>query len=184
MNQTGVRSEVAALRARMSAKGVTPVERVLPARGLARRQVTAFNDCPPLVVDTISQLTARDKTVGVVAWPGLLLGDVPDLGNIITVPEPGAEALSVTGVLLEGLDVVFHYSPVPVALTPTRARPLLARLRAGRAALVTIGLDVPGTRVRVTGQVRGVAGIGWGVGRVRDLDLDVQVESRRRLVAV
>ena len=48
------------------------------------------------------------------------------------------DPLAVAGVLVEGLDLVVLHTPQPLNLSPVRARPLLARLRKGNAALVAV----------------------------------------------
>lgn len=183
MIQTGVRKEVAALRARMPVD-IRPAPETLDLAGisLARRQVTRCNECPGLVVELIAQATSQGKHVGVVGWPELLLAQVAEEGRldkVIVVPEPGAEALAVTGVLVEGLDLVVHHS-APVQLTPTAARPLLARVRAGRAALVTVGLEVPGTLTLIEGHAATYRGIGAGTGRITGVDINVRIEAKGR----
>ena len=85
--------------------------RLLPAGGLARRQVVHCVNCPALVVELICHLTARGGYVGVVGWPDLLLAQVAEEGaieRVVTVPDPGLESWMVTGVLAEGLDPVSY----------------------------------------------------------------------------
>ena len=126
------------LRTRMRAMECGPEEelvdtlpglaRLLPAGGLARRQVVHCASCPALVVELICHLTARGGYVGVVGWPDLLLAQVAEEGaieRVVTVPDPGLESWMVTGVLAEGLDLVVHHGP-PGEVSPTKARPVLA----------------------------------------------------------
>ena len=182
---------VAMLRTRMRAMERGPEEelvdtlpglaRLLPAGGLARRQVVHCASCPALVVELICHLTARGGHVGVVGWPDLLLAQVAEEGaieRVVTVPDPGLESWMVTGVLAEGLDLVVHHGP-PGEVSPTKARPVLAKVRGGRAAVLTIGTRLPGTAVGIGARVSAYRGVGKGSGRIRGVDMDVEVTSKQ-----
>lgn len=182
---------MAMLRTRMRAMERGPEEelvdtspglaRLLPAGGLARRQVVHCANCPALVVELICHLTARGGHVGVVGWPDLLLAQVADKGDIervVTVPDPGLESWMVTGVLAEGLDLVIHRGP-PGEVSPTKARPVLAKVRGGRAAVLTVGTRLPGTAVGIGARVSAYRGVGKGSGRIRGVDMDVEVTSKQ-----
>ena len=155
--------------------------RLLPAGGLARRQVVHCANCPALIVELICHLTARGGYVGVVGWPDLLLAQVADKGDIervVTVPDPGLESWMVTGVLAEGLDLVIHRGP-PGEVSPTKARPVLAKVRGGRAAVLTVGTRLPGTAVGIGARVSAYRGVDKGSGRIRGVDMDVEVTSKQ-----
>ena len=140
----------------MASPDVLPVHpelaKVLPGGGLERRAMTEVSDCPALIVELIGQVTARGGHVGVVGWPELSLADVVESGrldNVITVPDPGTDPLGIVGILVEGLDLVVARWAAPLELSPVRARPLLARLRGGVAALVLVGARIPSPAVRI-----------------------------------
>lgn len=203
MNQTGVRlaggpqaDQVAALRAQIQrletpdvAVDVQPeaeilgvpdaLSSLLPGGGLARKQVTSCADCAALVVELISYVSAAGGHVGIVGWPDLSLAQVAeegDVSRVIVVPDPGAEPWAVTGVLCEGLDLVVHKGLGE--LSPTRARPVLAKVRGGQAALLTVGVRLPGTVTEIGAEVVAVRGVGRGVGRIRGVDIEVRVASK------
>lgn len=202
MNQTGVRvaggsraDQIAVLRAQIQ-RLETPDDSVqvqpdaellgvpeklselLPGGGLPRKRATACAECAALVVELITHVSAVGGHVGVVGWPDLSLAQVAedgDVSRVITVPDPGAEPWAVTSVLCEGLDLVVHKGTG--ALSPTRARPVLAKVRAGQAALLTVGTRLPGTAVEIGAEVIAVHGLGRGSGRIRGVDIGVRVAS-------
>src|SRR5699024_9546271 len=193
------RSErVAALRTRMAALGSeqnseveevanegiigvpSGLSSVLPGGGILRRQVMSLSDSLALVVEIISHASSAGGYVVVVGWPALLSAQVVeyvDLSRVVTIPDPGADPWTITGVLVEGMDVVSHHG-APMELSPARARPLLARLRAGQAALVTIDARLPGTSLHMDANVVGYHGIGRGTGRIRGVDIAVRTEAK------
>lgn len=171
----------------MASPDVLPVHpelaKVLPGGGLERRAVAEVSDCPALIVELIGQVTARGGHVGVVGWPELSLAGVVESGrldNVITVPDPGTDPLGIVGILVEGLDLVVARWAAPLELSPVRARPLLARLRGGVAALVLVGARIPSPAVRIGAGVTTFRGIGEGTGRIRSVDIAVRVTAKGR----
>lgn len=190
--------QVELLRARMSAVTGSPapatgepdvldvpadLARTLPAGGLARRAVTQVSDCPALIVALIAHVSAAGGHVGVVGWPELSLAGVANHGHlerIIGVPDPGPDPLGVVGVLVEGLDLVVARWAAPLELSPVRARPLLGKLRGGRASLLLVGATVSSPHARIEAEVTTFRGIGTGTGRIRGVDIAVRVEAKGR----
>ncbi len=182
---------IAALRSRMEQiEGASPapshevlpvgeLDRILPGGGLSRRAVTEVSDCPALVVELIREVSGRGGHVGVVGWPALSLAEVERLEQVIVVPDPGEDPLGVASVLVEGLDLVVWHSQVPLTLSPVRARPLLGRLRTGRAALVLVNLRSQSPAARIDARVTAYRGIGRGTGRIRGYSLEVKETTRR-----
>lgn len=147
---------------------------ILPHGGLPRRAVTHLSDTPALVVEMLDSVTAAEGFAGVVGWPELSYAGVGALERVIAVPDPGIDPLSVAGVLVEGLDLVVLHTPQPLNVSPVRARPLLARVRKGRAALLMVNARVPSPALSITGQVTGFHGIGRGVGTIAGMDMRVE----------
>ena len=82
------------------------------------------------------------------------------------------------GVLAEGVDVLIYRSPRTHTLSPTQARPLLAKVRKGRAAVLTVGAQVPSPALTINAQVTGFSGIGCGTGRIRNTEIAVSSYSK------
>lgn len=154
---------------------------VISTGGLPKNSVSHCSDCPALVSELIAQISAQGKTIAIVNWSELSLAQVAesgDLSKIITVPNPGREWITVLGVLAEGVDVLIYRSPRTQALSPTQARPLLAKVRKGRAAVLTVGAQVPSPALTINAQVTGFPGIGCGTGRIRNTEIAVSSYSK------
>lgn len=154
--------------------------KLLPGGGFPRKSVTGMANCPALVAEVIAHATSRGLHVGVVGWPELLLAHVAesgDLSKVIVVPDPGVDPWAITAVLAEGLDMVIHHGS-PVTLSPARARPVLAKIRGGHAAVLSVDARLPGTDVAVDAEVVTYRGIGAGTGRIRGVDIEVAVRAK------
>lgn len=168
----------------MASEGVLSVPgglaQVLPGGGLPRRAVTQMSETPALVVELLDRVAEKGGTVGVIGWPELSYAGMSAgaLERVIAVPEPGIEDLAVAGVLAEGLDLVVLRTRTELRLSPVRARPLLARLRKGNAALVAVNVAVPSPALRISGQVAQFHGIGRGTGRIRGIDVRVRATAK------
>ncbi|WP_448860008.1 hypothetical protein [Corynebacterium propinquum] len=153
----------------------------IPTGGLPKNSVSHCSDCPALVSELIAQISAQGKTIAIVNWSDLSLAQVAeswDLSKIIAVPNPGREWMTVLGVLAEGVDVLIYRSPRTHTLSPTQARPLLAKVRKGRAAVLTVGAQVPSPALTINAQVTGFSGIGCGTGRIRNTEIAVSSYSK------
>ena len=153
---------------------------VLPNGGLPRRAVTHVSDTPALIVELIGQVAQAGGRAGVVGWPELSYAGIGEdaMERVVAVPDAGLDDLSVAGVLAEGLDLVVLRTRSPFQLTPVRARPLLARIRKGQAALVCVNVEVPSPALTVTGQLAQFHGIGRGIGRITGIDFDVRAQAK------
>lgn len=187
--------QIAALRKKLesfeTAKAPLPVAepvsvpdalaRLLPGGGLARGVAYSLAPSALLTVELVAHASARGGVVGVIGWPELGLGGVVESGGqldrIVVVPDPGLEPLMAVAVLVEGLDLVV-YKGAARTLSPVAARPLLAKLRGGRASLLMVGTQVPSPAARIDAGLAAVEGIGAGTGRIRGLTLDVEVHAK------
>ncbi len=76
------------------------------------------------------------------------------------------------------MDLIVHHGP-PGELSPAKARPVWAKIRGGQAAVLTVGARLPGTAVRIGAEVSTYRGIGKGSGRIRGVDIDLAVDSKK-----
>ena len=154
----------------------------LPGGGLPRRAITEAADCPTFIIELLTAATGGGSHVAVVGWPELLLTGVADAGgdldSIVVVPDPGDRPFAVTGMLVEGMDLVVHRSTENVQVSATQARPVLARVRRGTAALLVIGARFPASAVRIGADITAYHGVGAGSGRIRGFDLSVEVVTK------
>lgn len=164
---------------------VLPVPEVLAgllARGgLARGSVVSVAGASSLLIGLIASVTAAGGWAAVVGRPGLGMLAAQEMGadlqRVALVPEPGADAVDVAAVLLDGMDlVVLDLAGAPVA--PSRARGLVARARHRGGVLVVTGGAWPGAELELRAQVSRSAGLGHGHGRLRTRELSVQVRGR------
>lgn len=187
---------VAVLRARMDAVGAAPAPDIVPDEGISapeglgisfpRKAVVHCSDTPAFVVEIVRTAVQDGNFVAVVGWPDLLLAEISQgLDKVVTVPDPGPDPLNTVAVLCEGMDVVIYRSGVQLELSPVRARPLLGKLRKGKAVLLLVNLTAPSPYLAMDAEVSGFHGIGPGTGRIRGFDIQVQlrmktgVQSRR-----
>ncbi len=142
--------------------------------------MTHVSDTPALIVEVLARVASDGGFCGVVGWPELSYAGIPpeDMDRIVAVPDPGIDPLSVAGVLAEGLDLVVVRSPQRIELSPVRARPLLAKLRHGQAALVSVGTRLPSAALEITGEVAGIHGVGRGLGRITGIDIRVRTRAK------
>jgi len=156
--------------------------RCFPGGGLPRKAVSQVSDCATLAIEIISAVTEQGGYVAVVGWADLLFAGVVDSGGdvskIVSVPDPGIDALPIAAVFAEGMDMVVCRSAAPRRLTPTNARPFLAKVRQGSAAMLLVGISVPSPALTVSAQVTKIYGLHRGGGRIRGLDVEVEAVSK------
>lgn len=176
---------IAALRARMDQVGRTPAPELVPEEPLPvpyglklqllRKTVCHMSDTPALVVEFLRAVVEGGGFVAVVGWPELILAELGEkLEHVVLVPDPGQDPLNTVAVLTEGMDMVVYRAPSSIALSPVRARPLLAKLRGGHAALLLINAQVPSPQLTIHARITQFHGIGAGTGRIRGMDIEVR----------
>lgn len=156
---------------------------ILPGGGFPRMAVSEIDPCGMLIADTLARASAAGHYVAVVGWPELLLTDVLDHGDVhrvFVIPDGGADPLHTIGVLAEGMDLIIFRSARDWQISPTRVRPLLAKVRAGCAAVVLSGAHIPSPAVRVSATPRAFSGLGPGHGRIRGIDIAITVRSKQQ----
>jgi hypothetical protein len=157
---------------------------LLPGGGFARGESYSCTPCSQLCVEIIAHISAFGGMAAVVGWPELSFAGVKDAGGdlsrIIAVPDAGLEPLNTVAVLLEGLDAVV-YKGAPITLSPVRARPLRAKLRAGRGFLLTADTVVPQSVAHIDATVDAFHGIGQGTGRIRGVELGLAVKAKAQM---
>ena len=158
-----------------------PLGEALVSGGLLRRAITECSDTPSLLAEILAQVSGSGGFVAVVGWSDLAYAAVATQGGslerIVAIPDPGPDPLSVVSVLVSGVDLVV-YRGAARQLTPVQARPLLGKLRTGVAALLLVGVTVGSPAARIRASVTGFRGIGEGTGRIRAVDLQVEVMAK------
>ncbi|MFC6450122.1 hypothetical protein [Cellulomonas gelida] len=163
---------------------VPPALAPLLPDGLRRGATTAVLGSTSLAVAVLAAASASGAWVTVVGQPALgLLAAAQagvDLTRLAVVPSPGADAATVLGALVDGMDVVV-VGP-QAALVDADRRRLSARARErGAVLLATVawpGADVILTVDPVGGQ-GGWHGVGSGEGRLRTQQVRVARTGRR-----
>lgn len=158
-----------------------PIAELLPRGGLTRGTVASVAGTASVLVGLLASVTASGSHAAVVGIPNLsLLAAVEqgaDLTKIAIVPEPTDSAVEVAAILLDGVDLVI-LGLSGAAVTPTRARAVVARARSKGAVLLVAEGRWDGVDLRIESQVAGYSGLGEGRGRVTGVQLDVAAAGK------
>lgn len=92
--------------------------------------------------------------------------------ELALVPEPRESAVEVAAILLDGIDLVI-LGLSGAAVTPSRARAVVARARSKGNVLVVTQGQWDGPDLRIESRVAGYSGLTAGRGRVTSVQLDV-----------
>ncbi|CAM5777834.1 hypothetical protein [Cellulomonas persica] len=163
---------------------VPPALAPLLPDGLRRGATTAVLGSTSLALAVLAAASAAGAWVAVVGQPtfGLLAAAEAgvDLTRLAVVPSPGADAATVLGALVDGMDAVV-VGP-RVALVDADRRRLSARARERGATLLPT-VAWPGADVVLTadpvGEHGGWRGVGAGQGRLRTQQVRVARSGRR-----
>ena len=162
-----------------------PLREVLPGGGLAKGSVVAYAGATSLLLGLLAAVTADGGHAAIVGRPRLGLLAAIEMGaelrRIALVRNPGPNPVDVAAVLLDGMDLVV-LGLGGAAVTPSRARAVVARARSKGATLVVADGRWDGAEVRLDAQVTGFEGLRTGRGRVRSVQLSVRVEVSPLLI--
>ncbi|GAB2912792.1 hypothetical protein GCM10027047_08740 [Rhodococcus aerolatus] len=158
-----------------------PLRRLLPRGGLVRGSVVGLSGSSSLVTGLLAGVTAAGGWAGVVGHPDLGVLAAAEMGadlrRVALVPHPGSDPVDVAAVLLDGMDLVV-LDLAGLAVTPSRARAVVARARHRGAVLAVVGGTWPGVELELHAEVTAHLGLGWGHGRVAGRELLVRVRGR------
>ncbi|MGY4783688.1 hypothetical protein ACVH9Z_27695 [Rhodococcus opacus] len=159
----------------------SPIAELLPRGGLARGTVASVAGTSSVLVGLLASVTAAGSHAAVIGMPDLsLLAAVEqgaDLSKIAIVPAPKDSAVEVAAILLDGVDLVI-LGLSGAAVTPSRARAVVARARSKGAVLLVTEGHWDGVDLRIESRVAGYSGLGEGHGRVTGVQLDVAAAGK------
>ena len=155
------------------------VASLLPARVLRRGTVVSVEGSTSLVLALIARASREGSWAAIVGMPQVGVVAAArrgiDLSRLALVPHPGAEAATVVGACIDGMDVVV-LGP-RLALGDVDRRRLAARARERGAVLVSAG-PWTGAHVALTVTRTSWSGLGAGDGRLRSRSLVVARSGR------
>ncbi|KAF0966658.1 hypothetical protein [Rhodococcus sp. T7] len=159
----------------------SPIAELLPRGGLTRGTVVSVSGATAVLIGLLASVTAGGSHAAVIGLPNLsLLAAVEqgaDLSRIAVVPEPKDSAVEVAAILLDGVDLVI-LGLSGAAVTPSRARAVVARARSKGAVLLVTEGHWDGVDLRIESQVTGYSGLGDRHGRLTAVQLDVAAAGK------
>ena len=158
-----------------------PLGELLPRGGLARGTVVSVSGANSVLIGLLASVTANGGHAAVIGMHtlGLLAATEQgaDLSRIALVPEPRDSAVEVAAILLDGIDLVI-LGLSGAAVTPSRARAVVARARSKGNVLVVTQGQWDGPDLRIESRVAGYSGLTAGRGRVTSVQLDVAATGK------
>lgn len=162
-----------------------PLAALLPRGGLVRGSVVSMSGAASLLSGLVASVTASGGHVAVLGHPGFGVLAAVEMGaqlrRLALVPEPGPDPVEIAAVLLDGMDLVV-LGLGGAAVSPSRARAVIARARSRGATLVVTDGHWGGAEVHLDARVRGYGGVGCaadgGGGRLRSVRLAVRAQGR------
>lgn len=150
---------------------------VLPWQGLRRGSTVAISEPGTLLLAMLAAATANGAWAAVVGLPSLGLLAAHEAGvavdRLALVPRPGADLVTITGALLDGMDLV----AVAGNVNPVAAKRLSARARHRRSILLAVG-PWPGAEVELRCRSAHWLGLGAGHGHLRAREVTLAVGGR------
>ncbi|MEU8901261.1 hypothetical protein AB0C65_35710 [Nocardia sp. NPDC048505] len=163
----------------------SPLGAALPHAGLMRGQAVGCTGAGGYVLGgLVAGVTSLGHTAAVISVDDRLnLDAVVQMGGrldrIWCVNPLSSDVLETAGVLADGIDLIVLDVAGPPA-TPTKARPLLAKLRNhGAVLLVSRGITGIRTEIDLGVTERKFDGLAAGCGRVRGADIRMAVSGRQ-----
>ncbi|MDO4928845.1 MAG: hypothetical protein Q3976_07290 [Corynebacterium sp.] len=146
---------------------------VLPQRSFMRGATVTTTVCPTLISYLLAHFNAHNLYSAVVGWPELSYASLVSEGipNIVAIPDPSTHPEAVIG-MLEGFDCIIWHAPA-LRMTPTQARPLLAKMRRQQTLLLAVGAQLP-AYAHLDAAVTGIRGLGQGSGRIQKIEITVR----------
>lgn len=158
-----------------------PIGELLPRGGLTRGTVVSVSGANSVLIGLLASVTAAGGHAAVIGLPnlGLLAATEQgaDLSRIALIPEPRDSAVEVAAILLDAIDLVI-LGLSGAAVTPSRARAVVARARSKGNILVVTQGQWDGPDLRIESTVAGYTGISEGRGRVTSVQLDVEAAGK------
>lgn len=158
-----------------------PIGDLLPHRVLARGTVVGVSGANSVLIGLLASVTASGGHAAVIGMPtlGLLAASEQgaDLSKIALIADPKGSAVEVAAIVLEAMDLVI-LGLSGAAVTPSRARAVVARARSKGSVLVVTQGQWDGPDLRIESRVAGYAGLGEGRGRVTSVQLDVAATGK------
>ncbi|MFI8664634.1 hypothetical protein ACIGKR_31935 [Rhodococcus qingshengii] len=131
-----------------------------PMRGLARGSVVVVDGASSVLVSLLASVAGSGKHAAIIGLPklGLLAATEmgADLARCALIPSPGAVAIDVAAILLDGIDLVI-LGLSGAAVTPPRARVVVARARSKGNIFVVTQRQWDGPDLRIESTVGGYA---------------------------
>lgn len=158
-----------------------PIAELLPQGGLARGTVVSVVGAASVLIGLLATVTDNGGHVAVIGMPSLgllaLHEQGGDLSKVALISQPGDAAVECAAILLDGLDVVV-LGLAGAAVTPSRARAVVARARSKGAVLIVVEGLWDGPDLRISSRVAGYSGITAGRGRVTAVQFDVAAAGK------
>ncbi|SEJ69319.1 hypothetical protein [Demequina mangrovi] len=178
----GVQRRVGTTRERWEAPALPlapMLDQVMP-QGLRRGQVVSVVGSTSLMLALAAAASEEGSWTAAVGMPSLGVVAAArrglDLARLALMPHPGAQAATVAGACVDGMDVVL-LGP-RLALSDADRRRLASRARERGSVILAEG-PWTGAHVALTAVASRWHGLGAGDGRLRGRELTVRVEERR-----
>ncbi|WP_328388172.1 hypothetical protein [Nocardia sp. NBC_00416] len=159
----------------------TALAPLLPDGGLVKGTVVAYTGAGTLLAGLLAAVTGPGGHAAAVGLPQLGLLAAAEMGarldRLAVVADAGRDPVEVAAVLLDGMELVV-LGLGGGTVSPARARVLTAKARGKSATLIVTGGSWPAPDLSLEAKVSGYTGLGTGSGRIRSIDLDVEVRAK------